>query len=275
MIITCPNCQTRYQVAQNAIGSAGRKVQCANCQKSWQAVPEPETPPPPKPRLVEKAPVEEVADSPELDAAKEDALDADFEAEEQAVSEPKAKPQKSDPQAREEDSLDKGLNEKRNKDMRTRQINFAKKLPMGRIRHNLRIAVIAALVIFIVCGFFLRTEIVRYFPDFAGIYQAIGLPVNVIGLEFDNVETLRAQRDGQDVTLISGMIRNVVGRQVRVPAVVVSILNADGATVYSWSVTAPVQLIGPGESVEFETQLNAAPQDAQTIKLLFADGRAR
>jgi len=36
MIITCPHCQTKYQVAYEAIGSAGRKVQCAQCRQAWQ-----------------------------------------------------------------------------------------------------------------------------------------------------------------------------------------------------------------------------------------------
>ncbi len=39
MIITCPNCQTKYQVTYEAIGSVGRKVQCAHCQQAWQQRP--------------------------------------------------------------------------------------------------------------------------------------------------------------------------------------------------------------------------------------------
>ena len=35
MIITCPHCQTKYQVTYEAIGSVGRKVQCAHCHKAW------------------------------------------------------------------------------------------------------------------------------------------------------------------------------------------------------------------------------------------------
>jgi len=37
MIIVCPNCSTRYEVAEQAIGDHGRSVQCANCQRSWHA----------------------------------------------------------------------------------------------------------------------------------------------------------------------------------------------------------------------------------------------
>src|SRR4051794_31134080 len=40
MIITCPACQTRYQVADDALGSEGRRVRCASCGNVWSYSPE-------------------------------------------------------------------------------------------------------------------------------------------------------------------------------------------------------------------------------------------
>jgi predicted Zn finger-like uncharacterized protein len=39
MIVTCPDCTTRYLVDPRALGSAGRVVRCAHCSKTWHQTP--------------------------------------------------------------------------------------------------------------------------------------------------------------------------------------------------------------------------------------------
>lgn len=44
MIITCQNCQNRYQIDDKDIGDKGRKVRCDSCKHVWTQIPDQPTP---------------------------------------------------------------------------------------------------------------------------------------------------------------------------------------------------------------------------------------
>lgn len=56
MIVTCPECATRYLVDPRALGASGRTVRCANCAQTWY-----QTPPDDAPRRIELPPIEPIA----------------------------------------------------------------------------------------------------------------------------------------------------------------------------------------------------------------------
>jgi predicted Zn finger-like uncharacterized protein len=61
MILTCPECSSRYLVPDAAIGASGRTVRCANCTHTWfQKLPEPQIAPEIIPPAPEAASMEQL-----------------------------------------------------------------------------------------------------------------------------------------------------------------------------------------------------------------------
>lgn len=279
VVIACPNCGTRYQVPFATIGAAGREVQCAQCTKHWHAMAD--APPPPA-----------IDDDLLFSAAEESEMDAAFEAEargQPAPTLPAAVRRDEDhaktladiraalapkPKKAEVNALDPALLTKTKRAFDARQKKISGKLPMARVRRTARLGAFVLLVSILMLGFSLRTDIVLWFPALAGLYASIGLPVNVVGLEFEDSKTMTTFRSGKQVMIITSRIRSVAGTTVNVPPVLVSLLDSSGATVYEWTVTPQAKEMSPGEILEFSTEVSAPPQGATTVRLSFANPRA-
>lgn len=250
MIIICPNCGTRYEVGDNTIGATGRKVQCASCQQTWKAEAV-HAPPEPEPDKL-------------FNPEDEKVLDDAFEEEELAAAKASG--------AHKAESIDPALQKRRKKAMLDRHKLLSGKMPLARTRRGVRMVSLVMLMTLVGGGLVLREPIVRGIPDLAGFYEAIGLGVNVVGLEFASVTTLRSMADGTSALILSGRIDNVAGRQVDVPQVLVTLVSEDGGTLYEWTMSPQVRILAPGESVEFDTRLTSPPENAATARLTFVTG---
>jgi predicted Zn finger-like uncharacterized protein len=259
MIITCPHCQTKYQVAFEAIGSAGRKVQCAHCQQAWQQEPMvPEEATPPKPA----GPVDPIT---------EDAMDEAMAAEESAAAEARTAKAKSrlpdpDPTAH----LDAAEIKKRQVAFARRQNVMTARLPLARLRRGARAAGIVMLISLFAGAYIWRVPIVERYPDLAGVYEAVGLGVNVVGLEFAELHTLKTLSEGNEVLTVSAQIVGLGAKPAKVPPVVVSLIDAHGHPVYEWSVSTRVPDLMAGERATFDTRLSLPPSEAVSVRLSFA-----
>lgn len=275
VVITCPHCGTRYQVPHSTLGSSGREVQCAQCGQSWHA--EADAPPPP-------------AIDPDLMFPKdEDALDFAFEETERTMAPAVALPPPSlpidpdhertlaeiraaiapKPKKKSVNALDPAVLNRAREEFDRRQRKVIGRLPLARMRRTARLAAFVLLVSIMVLGFSLRTDLVRWFPAMAGLYSAMGLPVNIVGLEFENSKTINTLREGKIVMQVSARIRSIASRPVPVPPVLVSLLDASGKALYEWTVTPNAAEMDPGEVMDFTTEVNSPPDGAVSVRLSF------
>ncbi|WP_297110702.1 zinc-ribbon domain-containing protein [uncultured Devosia sp.] len=266
MIITCPHCQTKYQVTYEAIGSAGRKVQCAHCHQAWtqDAVIATQSESKSKGGVTTE-------DDKLFEAIAEDALDEAMRAEEGAVSTARGRVATAPEAPLAPPGVDAAALKKRQAEFSRRQHAIVSRLPMARLRRAARISGVLILASLLGSGYYWRVPIVERYPDLAGLYEAVGLGVNVVGLEFDGLETLKSLSGGNDVLTVSAQIIGRSPRPVPVPPVVVSLLDASGHAVYEWSVAPRVRDLMTGERATFDTRLSLPPSEAERVKLSFAN----
>jgi predicted Zn finger-like uncharacterized protein len=196
MILTCPNCDTRYSVDGAKFPSQGRTVRCAKCGHSWHQAAEAPEPDAMAEPVVAPAPVAAPAREPEAETPAPD-LPATPEAEETyPVNTPSG----------------------------IRAFAPAAVAPEPKPPLGPRLAVaagwaglIAVVLLIAVSAVRYRQDIAVIWPQSAGVYSSLGLPVNASGIDFRQVDYRRETEDGQIVLVVSGQIVNLGRRVLPVP----------------------------------------------------------
>lgn len=279
VIITCPNCRTRYRVAADALSAAGRQVQCASCSELWYATPGF----PPAPGADPEPSEDELAFRADADTlftqADEDLLDAAFSRADPAPRPVEVPVPSQDHLAGEpaEPFLPEPREQARARTeaLARRRRGMIAALPMARVRRIFRIATVLLLVAAAASAIVWRTDIVRAAPQLDGLYRLVGLGTNVVGLDFIDVNTLGTTRDGISVLIVTAKISNITNRVAFVPSVLVSLIGAGGQVMYEWTVTPSTREILPGDILDIDAQLTAPPQGVERVRLSFVDGQNR
>jgi predicted Zn finger-like uncharacterized protein len=265
MQLACPSCHTAFYVNPAELGHEGRAVRCTRCRTSWFARPEDMAPMPagaiealdevPASALavVEESPIAvlpkvvpwndtvmvEVNPSPSVVP---DAIEPEVPA--VAVPVPDiAVPARPKPAKR-----------------RVKETS-----PLQR---RVFIAVSLASIAFIT-AIGLRATVVRAAPELAGLYAAIGLPVNLRGLEFTEIKTTHEMQDGIPVLVIEGEVMNVTRAPVEVPRLRLAVLGPDQRELYAWTALLPRSVLPEGERLSFRSRLASPPAEGKQVLVRF------
>ena len=309
MLIVCPNCATSYDVDVASLRPDGRRVRCVRCRTIWHAeLPHEERLIAAAEALapVRRA-VEAVAEAvTAVAAATADSPEEQFEAAPSAEpnSDPFVVPPPSDsPDAAEspavaEDSsvevesppiapgeaegdqppidIEADLNVPPSpeplEDIETiaarRYPREGKRMrlrwPLSRLQSGIMALIVANAIVIS-----WRDDFVRAMPQTASFYAWLDLPVNIRGLDFENLATTTEQHEGVPILVIGGNIVNITGRTEIVPHLRFAVRNAARQEIYAWTAVPPLAMLPSGRGVAFHTRLASPPPDAHDVVVRF------
>jgi predicted Zn finger-like uncharacterized protein len=309
MLIVCPSCATSYFIDPATIGAAGRSVRCARCRTTWfagapESAPEAEprgvirdrreiayvddlnaeAPPSPSDPQAESSGGEDSGnagdeaapanETPAPPASREPALPratfvpapADTYEQPPAIADapalvPPIEHETAEPAAAASDTEDIESFAARRLRMQSRR---------QRSRHSSRwTALVLLLFAANVALIGARNEVVRYLPQTASLFSAIGLPVNLRHLTFEKVRISRETADGVAILVVQGSIVSTASKSVEVPRLRFAARNKAGQEIYTWSVRPDRTVLRPGERLDFRSQIASPPKDAATVLVRF------
>lgn len=231
MILTCPQCASRYVVDARRIPPQGRTVRCSSCGDTWRAQQdfqqEQAEPPPPRDLApdVSRAPETEL----KLTPRPADALPKTFRAKQVARD-------------------------------RTRKAVAAG--AVWGVLGAVALALLGAAVLF-------RVDVVRLWPRTAGAYAAIGLPVNPTGLAPENVHAAPGLKDGHAAVIVTGVVRNVELHPHDPAPLKVSLLDKSGQALAMQVVKLAPGKLGPGKTRAFSLAFLDPPSASSDVQVEF------
>ncbi|MDP1739400.1 MAG: DUF3426 domain-containing protein [Caulobacter sp.] len=231
MILTCPECATRYFVPDEKVGAAGRTVKCSSCGARWTAQAEPDL---------------ELFVGPEEGATV------------RAPAEPVEEPRPVSALPGEE--LPRVFREKADTDRRVREAATT-----GIVWAGMAVALVALVATAIV----FRVNVVQLWPSSASAYARVGLAVNRLGLTIEDVRAEAVKENGEAALAVTGVIRNVEDRAAAAPPLRVELINKVGKVVAVKLALPADPEIPPGGVRHFVVTLVNPPNTAATLEVSF------
>lgn len=263
MLIVCPNCASRYEIAEAKIGAGGRKVRCASCQTTWQIE---------APQATEARPTNDILQS-DLDAAIPDLPTAPSPEQTAAELEEelrRAAEIDADISAIAVERADPLLPDASQLPPPKRKRSWAGvRNPLARLPSAAASVLVVTGVAILGLGVWQRERVVRAVPQFADLYAKIGLPVNVRGLAFSAVESELVQDPQGRFLVVTGDVTNITRGTAKVPPITVTVQAEDGKVLYSWTTEPPRPSLEAAELMHFRARLASPPENGRSIQLHF------
>jgi hypothetical protein len=115
-----------------------------------------------------------------------------------------------------------------------------------------------------------RQDVAELWPRSASAFAALGLDVNVYGLEFYDLAVERDFEGATPVLVVSGEVRNIGRDDKLVPPVRISLRDTRSQEIFEVVNAVTDQPIAAGAAVPFEIRVENPPSDAVDLEATFA-----
>jgi predicted Zn finger-like uncharacterized protein len=294
MLIICPSCSTSYRVEPSSLGAGGRQVRCARCRTTWlatadsllataEAGPDREGPGdgfsgdagPDAAAGWENAGDPAMSEWTAAEADSEPAASSDIAGPEAVADSPSLVPDPDGDRVADAAATIDPLSEDIETIASRRAGAAPKAAPKAGKRWKPKLVrpglpvVIVTLVIVLAALLQWRSTVVRVFPQTGSLFGAIGLPVNLRGMTFENLKTSQDIQDGVPVLVVEGTIVNKTRSAVDVPRLRFALRNRMGQEIYAWTALPPRSDLAPEEYVAFRSRLASPPMDGRDVVVRF------
>ncbi len=270
MRIECPSCMAGFDVNPSVLEPNGRTVRCASCKTTWFAA---------APGLVladgsmaqASAPMSASMSAPVSAPMSAPAVTAEDRAHHEGHSFTGDSAVEDAEIVAIEDAPSIAPVEEEGPPPALRRKSVTQFAPAAqKPKRRQPLGLVAVLLVCVVSfGIVNRQSVVRAAPELASLYAAIGFPVNLRGLEFQNIRTKQEIQDGVTVLSIEGEVENIANRAVELPRVRLSVLGDNGVEIYSWTALLPRSILYPHERVPFRSRLASPPAAGKEIMVRF------
>lgn len=240
MILTCPECASRYFVDDSKVGAAGRVVRCASCGARWTA-----------------------RNEDDLDLFEEPSA-ADI-----AAAEVLAKLDGQNPADDPETPVNELPGEELPKVFRARA-DAERRLKEAKTTGLVWGGMVAMMLLLMGGAWLNNINIAKLWPSTAGAYAFVKHPVNVVGLVVEDLKAEPSMQNGHAAITITGVIRNITNHPVSAPPLRVALLNKHEKRVAGKLAAAADPLIPPSQTRHFSVTLLDPPRTANTLEIGFA-----
>jgi predicted Zn finger-like uncharacterized protein len=245
MILECPECGTRYLLADTAIGPDGRQVRCARCGRGWFASDK---------RVNMGTPLASLPPGRALafpvGLSPEPRSEWSFPSLQEAVDSLRQLVGGGVP------AYETGFRPRRNP---ARVLNW--------------LAAGACGVLLVATGTML---VVQNAPPMPNLFAREAAPaaaaepaVPPLRISLLTPPNLTMMARGSTLFVVSGRVENPTSGRAPVPDIVADLRDAAGKPIYSWTIHTPRSVLGPGESVDFDTSQLDVPADVKSLRLGF------